>query len=52
VGVRYVVVHRKGYGPFQWARLEKGLPDALSGPLREVARFGPDRVFTLASKAR
>ena len=41
IGMRYVVVHRKGYGPFQWQRLEEGMPAALAaGSLREVARFG------------
>jgi hypothetical protein len=46
-GARYVIVHRKGYGPFQWQRLEEGLPQALAGPLHEVGRFGPDVVFEL-----
>jgi hypothetical protein len=45
LGVRYVVVHRGGYGPNRWARLEAGLSGA-SG-LVEVARFGGDRVFEL-----
>jgi hypothetical protein len=47
VGTRYVIVHRKGYGPFQWERLQKGLPQALAGPLREVETFGPDLVYEL-----
>ncbi len=46
-GARYVVVHRKGYGPFQWQRLQQGLPQALAGPLREVGEFGPDLVYEL-----
>jgi hypothetical protein len=48
VGTRYVVVHRKGYGPFQWERLQKGMPEALAnGALREVAVLGNDTVYEL-----
>jgi hypothetical protein len=48
VGTRYVVVHRKGYGPFQWARLQNGMPQALaSDALREVATLGTDTVYEL-----
>jgi hypothetical protein len=47
-GARYVVLHRKGYGPFQWERLQKGMPQALaSGALREVAVLGTDTVYEL-----
>jgi hypothetical protein len=49
IGTRYVIVHRKGYGPFQWQRLQQGMPQALAGPLREIGRFGPDTVFELPS---
>ena len=28
-GARYVVVHRKGYGPNQWERLQQRMPEAL-----------------------
>ena len=46
VGTRYVIVHRKGYGPFQWQRLQRGMPQALaSGALREVATLGTDTVY-------
>ena len=47
-GVRYVILHRGGYGPNKWARIERDLP-AFAGELREVARFedGADRVFAL-----
>jgi hypothetical protein len=40
-GARYVIVHRRGYGPNQWARVERDLPALLlAGPrLREVAAF-------------
>ncbi len=49
IGVRYVVLHRKGYGPFQWARLQKGMPQALaSGSLREVVTLEGDTVYELA----
>jgi hypothetical protein len=49
IGTRYVIVHRKGYGPFQWQRLQAGLPAALaSGALREVATLGTDTVYELA----
>ena len=45
-GARYVIVHRKGYGPLQWQRLSAGLPAALeSGALREVGTFGNDLVY-------
>jgi hypothetical protein len=51
IGTRYVIVHRKGYGPFQWERLKKGMPEALaSGALREVAAFGHDTVYELGGR--
>jgi hypothetical protein len=45
-GVRYVIVHRDGYGPNKWERIQRELP-AAAGALREVARFGGDLVFEL-----
>ena len=42
--VRFVVVHRKGYGPPKWARVERDLP-LFSGALREVVRFDGDTVY-------
>lgn len=42
--VRYALVHRAGYGPNQWARLEPALAGA---ELRLVADFGDDRVYEL-----
>jgi hypothetical protein len=45
--VRYVVVHRGGYGPLKWARIERDLP-SFSGALREVVRFEGDTVYELA----
>jgi hypothetical protein len=47
IGVRYVVLHRGGYGPNQWARLEEALPAALERSLREVASFSGDTVFEI-----
>jgi hypothetical protein len=48
IGTRYVIVHRKGYGPFQWERLQAGMPRALAGELREVGVFESDTVYDLA----
>jgi hypothetical protein len=50
IGTRYVVVHRGGYGPIQWGRLEEALP-RLRSRLREVAAFGGDSVFELLPRA-
>jgi hypothetical protein len=47
IGVRYVVVHRGGYGPNQWERLEGPLAAARDASLREVASFAGDTVFEL-----
>jgi hypothetical protein len=50
VGTRHVIVHRKGYGPFQWQRLQRGLPQALArGALREVATLGTDTVYEVGA---
>jgi hypothetical protein len=46
-GTRYVVVHRKGYGPNQWERLEARMPGALGSSLRELAVLGNDTVYDL-----
>ena len=45
-GVRYVVLHRGGYGPNQWPRIEEGLP-GFADELVEKASFGEDLVFEL-----
>jgi hypothetical protein len=50
-GARYVVLHRKGYGPNQWQRLEGRMPDALATTLREVAVLGPDTVYEVRAGA-
>jgi hypothetical protein len=50
MGTRYVVLHRGGYGPIQWSRLEEVLP-RLRSRLREVASFGADTVFELVPRA-
>jgi hypothetical protein len=52
IGVRYVVVHRGGYGPNQWARLEEALPATRETSLREVASLGGDTVFEILPPAR
>jgi hypothetical protein len=46
-GTRYVVVHRKGYGPNQWGRLQARMPEALGSSLRELAVLGSDTVYEL-----
>jgi hypothetical protein len=46
-GTRYVVVHRKGYGPNQWQRLQQRMPEALASSLRELAVLGTDTVYEL-----
>ena len=45
-GIRYVVLHRAGFGPNQWARIERDLP-AFAAELLEVASFQGDTVFEL-----
>jgi hypothetical protein len=49
-GVRYVIVHSKGYGPNQWPRLQAGMPQALAGSLREVTTLGTDIVYELQTR--
>jgi hypothetical protein len=49
-GTRYVVVHRKGYGPNQWERLQRRMPEALGTSLQELAVLGPDTVYELLPK--
>jgi len=44
--VRFVVLHRAGYGPLKWARIERDLP-LSSAALREVTRFDGDTVYEL-----
>jgi hypothetical protein len=48
IGVRYVVLHRGGYGPLQWPRIEGALP-AFREELVPVASRGEDTVFELHS---
>jgi hypothetical protein len=45
-GVRYVILHRGGYGPNKWARIERELP-LFARELPVVERFGDDIVFEL-----
>jgi hypothetical protein len=51
IGTRYVILHRGGYGPNQWARIEAALP-RFSSSLREVAFFAGDTVFELEPASR
>jgi len=49
-GARYVIVHRGGFGPNKWRRIESELPAFVEGPaprLRRVAEFDGDLVFEL-----
>lgn len=49
-GARYVIVHRGGFGPNKWARIERELPAWVEGPaprLRRVAELDGDLVFEL-----
>lgn len=48
-GVRYAIVHWRGYGPNRRARLERELPGAPG--LRLVQRFGEDSVYELVDPA-
>jgi hypothetical protein len=47
VGVRYVIVHRAGFGPNQWRRVEERMPSFLGRELVEAARFDGDTVYEL-----
>jgi hypothetical protein len=49
IGVRYVVLHRGGYGPLQWPRVESALP-AFREELVPAASFGEDTVFELHAR--
>jgi hypothetical protein len=51
IGVRYVVLHRGGYGPNQWARIEEAMPRFAGSALREAASFAGDTVFDLSAEA-
>ena len=46
-GARWIVVHRKGFGPLQWERLQSGMPQALASSLRETAVLGNEIVYEL-----
>jgi hypothetical protein len=46
-GTRWIVVHRKGFGPLQWERLQGGMPQALESSLRQTAVLGNDIVYEL-----
>ncbi len=45
-----MIVHRGGFGPNKWERIERELPAWVDGPaprLRRVAAFDGDLVFEL-----
>ena len=49
-GARYVIVHRGGFGPNKWERIERELPAWVDGPsprLRPVVQLDGDLVFEL-----
>lgn len=49
-GARYVIVHRGGFGPNKWERIERELPAWMEGPaprLRRVAEMDGDLVLEL-----
>ena len=49
-GARYVIVHRAGFGPNKWARIERDLP-AFADRLVEAARFDDgDVVYELRAR--
>jgi hypothetical protein len=50
VGVRYIVVHRGGYGPNQWARMQKRMPDAVDRSIVKVVSLEGDTVYELLPK--
>jgi hypothetical protein len=50
IGVRYVVLHRGGYGPVQWPRIEGKLP-AFREELALAASLGEDTVFELRPRS-
>jgi hypothetical protein len=45
-GVRYVILHRGGYGPNRWARIQRDLP-RFAAELKQVGLFGSATVFAL-----
>ncbi len=47
VGVRYIVVHRGGYGVNQWRRYQEQMAELRPGSLREVVSLEGDTVFEL-----
>jgi hypothetical protein len=49
IEIRYVILHRDGYGPLQRQRLESQMAELRPGSLRELAAFGDTTVFELLS---
>jgi hypothetical protein len=48
IETRYVVVHRRGFGPNQWERLQARMLTPAGLSLREVAVLGDETVYDLA----
>jgi hypothetical protein len=46
LGVRYVVLHARGFGPNKWARIQRELP-SFEAQLTVVASFGDDTVYSI-----
>ncbi len=51
LGVQYVVLHRGGYGPNQWARIERDLPAFADCCLEVVAEFPGVTVYRLRAES-
>jgi hypothetical protein len=51
VDVRYIVVHRAGYGPNQWRRYQAQMAHLRPGSLREVVTLEGDTVYELQPRA-
>ena len=45
--VKYVVLHHRGYGPNQWARLQRELPDYEPAVLKPVLKLPEDTVYEI-----
>jgi hypothetical protein len=45
--VKYVVLHHRGFGPNQWARLQRALPDFEPAVLQPVLKLPEDTVYEI-----
>ena len=48
LGTRYIILHRGGYGPNQWARVSRDLPRFLECCLKVAAEFPGVTVYEIA----